>query len=486
MSDSKKKSLKVLIVLVVLAVIAAGGYFGWKMYTSRIEYRLGKAGYSKEETAQILDTFSGEQQEILANLSAVKDMLRIAKDERYQDDRFIDYLSGLAEGKDTETLLTDFDPLVIEFRAAEYYKEEYLQLYLDQKKYPDPAYFGGESPSGPTCQQIVIRINSEQVYSKIDGYDPALYDEYEAYRLKPDGSLVTLVETADAETVQNVVKHVNAVQLYKGEPSSEDEYLDLYVTYGEKHPDASVQDVISHVNTAGIYKDEPYYIDAYLDRYEDYRADNPDLDLYDVVLAVNAGIDKPFYTDTQHADMSKGYLVLVNKYFYVGDEDKPETEYLSGYGYGELEAEAAEHFRQMVDGAKADGIKIFSRNAYRTEAIQNTYYSGYVRDAGKAAADTYSARPGHSEHQVGLAVDINTASLSSHFENTAEYAWLVEHCAEYGFILRYLPGKQYITGYVYEPWHYRYVGVEYAQDIMDSGLTCEEWYAFYVANPDNE
>ncbi len=62
----------------------------------------------------------------------------------------------------------------------------------------------------------------------------------------------------------------------------------------------------------------------------------------------------------------------------------------------------------------------------------------------------------------------------------------MEHCAEYGFILRYLPGKQYITGYVYEPWHYRYVGVEYAKTIMDSGLTFEEWYAFYVANPDNE
>ena len=447
MSDSKKKSLKAVIVLVVLAVVAAGGYLGWKKYTSRIEYRLGKAGYSEEETAQILDTFSEEQQEILANLNAVKDILAIAKDERYQDDRFIDYLSGLAEGKDTETLLTDFDPLVIEFRSTAYYKEENLQIYLEQKKDPDPAYFGGEGPSGPTCQQIVIRINSEQVYSKIDGYDPALYNEYEAYRLKPDGCLVTFVETASAETAENVVKHVNA---------------------------------------ARIYKDQPYYIDANLDRYEEYREDNPDMDLYDVILAINVGIDKDFYTDIQHADMSKGYLVLVNKFYYIEDADKPETESLSGYGVGEMEVEAAEHFKQMVNGARADGIYLRSVNAYRTWAIQNLFYTGYVRDAGRASADTYSARPGHSEHQAGLAVDINTASLSSHFENTAEYAWLVEHCAEYGFILRYLPDKQYITGYVYEPWHYRYVGVEYAQDIMDSGLTFEEWYAFYVANPDNQ
>ena len=94
---------------------------------------------------------------------------------------------------------------------------------------------------------------------------------------------------------------------------------------------------------------------------------------------------------------------------------------------------------------------------------------------GQSLADTYSARPGSSEHQTGLALDINTASVQAHFENTPTYAWLVEHCAEYGFILRYPEGKERITGYRFEPWHYRYVGREHAEEIMRRGLTLEEY-----------
>ena len=434
MAKRRKKAYSFIIVLVILAVIAAGVYMGWKKYTSRIEYRLGKAGYTETEVTQIKDLFSEAEQETLAALSAVKGMITVAQDPRYQEDRFVDYLSGFAEGKDAETLLTDLDPLVISLRATEDYKEENLQLYIKEIK--QPAYLSPASDPGMYYKEVVHRINMELEYAKVDGYDPALFDVYEAWLAK--------------------------------------------------HPDVQLSEAVGHVNTAQIYKDEPYYIDAYLAQYENYRAEHPDYALYDIILAVNAGIDKPFYTDTKHADMSKGYLILVNKFYWVDDSDKPETAALSGYGVGEMEATAAEWFKKMVDGARADGISLRSVNAYRTEAIQNLFYSGYVRDAGRAAADTYSARPGHSEHQAGLAVDINTASISQHFENSREYAWLVEHCAEYGFILRYLPGKQYITGYVYEPWHYRYVGTEYSKAIMDSGLTFEEWYAYYVANPDNQ
>ena len=91
--------------------------------------------------------------------------------------------------------------------------------------------------------------------------------------------------------------------------------------------------------------------------------------------------------------------------------------------------------------------------------------------------DTFSARPGHSEHQTGLALDINVASSSAHFENTPAFAWLKEHCAQYGFILRYDQGKEDITGYRFEPWHYRYVGVETAQAVMEQGLAYEEYLA---------
>ena len=92
---------------------------------------------------------------------------------------------------------------------------------------------------------------------------------------------------------------------------------------------------------------------------------------------------------------------------------------------------------------------------------------------GQSEADTYSARPGHSEHQTGLALDINYAD--SWFDNTAEARWIAENCADYGFILRYPKGKEDKTGYMYESWHVRYVGKELARKVTDSGLCLEEY-----------
>ena len=92
-------------------------------------------------------------------------------------------------------------------------------------------------------------------------------------------------------------------------------------------------------------------------------------------------------------------------------------------------------------------------------------------------ADTYSARPGFSEHQTGLALDINTASRSAHFETTATYRWLIENCWRYGFILRYPEGREDITGFCFEPWHYRFVGRTLALQVRESGLTYDEFLA---------
>ena len=94
--------------------------------------------------------------------------------------------------------------------------------------------------------------------------------------------------------------------------------------------------------------------------------------------------------------------------------------------------------------------------------------------SGQATADTFSARPGHSEHETGLAIDVNDPSDS--FNNTAEAAWLAEHCWDYGFILRYPQGKQDITGYKYESWHIRYVGTKLSKELQKSGQTMEEYF----------
>ena len=221
----------------------------------------------------------------------------------------------------------------------------------------------------------------------------------------------------------------------------------------------------------------PYGREDCLARYAAYAQSHPELDLEEVVLQVNMGLDRPFYEDVEVISDPGAPDVLVNKYHILPSDFVPELVPLTGLGAGSLTAPAAEAFRQMVEAAKADGISLRSVSAYRSYQTQSSLYRRYAAQNGQALADTFSARAGSSEHQTGLALDINVATIKAHFENTATYAWLVEHCADYGFILRYPEDKQDITGYRFEPWHYRYVGVETARICMEQNWTYEEYLA---------
>lgn len=143
--------------------------------------------------------------------------------------------------------------------------------------------------------------------------------------------------------------------------------------------------------------------------------------------------------------------------------------------------EAADAFNKLAADAKALGYEILATTAYRSYNFQSYLYNSYVQRDGQAAADTYSARPGKSEHQTGLATDVTSPSvnydLTSAFGETAEGIWLAENCYKYGFILRFPAGKEEITGYIYEPWHIRYVGQQEAKKIYASGLAFEEYLA---------
>lgn len=145
----------------------------------------------------------------------------------------------------------------------------------------------------------------------------------------------------------------------------------------------------------------------------------------------------------------------------------------SDYDPGGILPEAQAAFDEMKADAAKEGIYLSIVSGFRSYTYQGQLYSGYVNRDGKAAADTYSARAGHSEHQTGLAMDINNASSS--FNNTKEAKWLAANCVKYGFILRYPQGKEDITGYMYESWHVRYLGRELAKEVSDSGLTLEEF-----------
>jgi D-alanyl-D-alanine carboxypeptidase len=132
-------------------------------------------------------------------------------------------------------------------------------------------------------------------------------------------------------------------------------------------------------------------------------------------------------------------------------------------------------FNDMQTAAKADNVKLWIKSGFRSYSYQKQLYDNYVSRDGKEKADTYSARPGHSEHQTGLAFDINTASSSDNFQNTKEGKWLAKNAHKFGFILRYQEGKMDITGYKYEPWHFRYVGSDVAAAVYSSGKTLEEY-----------
>ncbi|MBO5783456.1 MAG: D-alanyl-D-alanine carboxypeptidase family protein [Clostridia bacterium] len=145
----------------------------------------------------------------------------------------------------------------------------------------------------------------------------------------------------------------------------------------------------------------------------------------------------------------------------------------AGYAPGGILPTVMEAWNAMVAAAKKDGISLWIISGYRSYDTQEAIYNRYVNDNGQEEADTYSARPGHSEHQTGLAFDINQISYS--FGETAAGKWVAENAARYGFIIRYPESKQHITGYIYEPWHLRYLGTELAMDVYESGLCLEEY-----------
>lgn len=155
-------------------------------------------------------------------------------------------------------------------------------------------------------------------------------------------------------------------------------------------------------------------------------------------------------------------ILIANKSYYLPSTFDPG-----------FDPEAEQAFNDLAQAASNDGLFLYICSAYRSYADQEYQYNVFAQNRGAEAADRVSARPGYSEHQTGLAIDVNTTEFS--FEDTEEGKWLAQHCAEYGFIIRYPKGKEEYTGFEYEPWHIRYLGIETAQKVTESGLCLEEY-----------
>ncbi|WP_082234738.1 M15 family metallopeptidase [Halobacillus massiliensis] len=148
-----------------------------------------------------------------------------------------------------------------------------------------------------------------------------------------------------------------------------------------------------------------------------------------------------------------------------------------------MQPEAANALEELFKGAEVEGLELYAASGYRSYDRQEAIYESNVNQRGQEEADKFSARPGTSEHQTGLAMDVTSPEmafkLEQDFIETEEGKWLEEHAHEYGFIIRYLKGTRNITGYEYEPWHLRYVGKDISTEIHESGSTLEEFFGFY-------
>lgn len=161
-------------------------------------------------------------------------------------------------------------------------------------------------------------------------------------------------------------------------------------------------------------------------------------------------------------------MIIANKSFKLPASFSPNEDSVARQKFEEMKADAAK-----------DSIYLNVFSSYRSYAYQSQLYSRYVARDGQEKADTYSARAGHSEHQTGLAFDIgnndSSTYASTRFNDTKEAKWLYDNAHKYGFIHRYIKGKESITGYMHESWHYRYVGTQWSTKIHESGLTLEEY-----------
>lgn len=252
----------------------------------------------------------------------------------------------------------------------------------------------------------------------------------------------------------------------------DDEYIDYILT------------IDYNKNLKDLLK-EKYFLKKNLKEYIEYMNSNK-TNTTDAVAVVNVGANHDWYTNTKETDLSKGNLILANKFYRLSDSyDSSNMVKVSiQHSFGEnqmLTSETYDAFKEMFNAALDEGLKLVINSSFRSFEEQEATYEEIKNRYGEAEANRRAAKPGYSEHQTGMAIDIQTfGSTGETFEDFDEFKWLQNNAHKYGFILRYPKGKEFITGYEYESWHYRYVGVDVATYIKENGITFDEYYAYFI------
>ena len=233
------------------------------------------------------------------------------------------------------------------------------------------------------------------------------------------------------------------------------------------------------------------YKDSNKDKYILYYNNNS-INYCDCVTYVNIGLDKDFYNDVLEADTSYGNLILVNKYLKLNNTYKPQ--YIENidskyFIFGNifvrgLVKDAKDSFEKLSQDSIKNGTPVYGQSAYRSYDYQTIIYKNAISNYNKKIADKDTARPGFSEHQTGLAIDVSSTKNGNmlNFFNSFSYKWMINNAYKYGFILRYTFSKEFVHGYINEPWHYRYVGIKISLDMHfnHDDLTFDEYYYRYI------
>lgn len=191
------------------------------------------------------------------------------------------------------------------------------------------------------------------------------------------------------------------------------------------------------------------------------------------------------------ANISNPNLVLANKEHKLSSNYTPKNLTIPNVKFipnsdpknNKMEKVASDSLEKLFNAAKNDNVILLAISGYRSYSYQENLYNNKIKTSGKEEADKYVAHPGASEHQTGLAMDIDSnapKTLNESFSYTEEYQWILKNCYKYGFIIRYPKGKEKITGYNFEPWHLRYVGIKVARIITEKNITLEEYLNSYT------
>ncbi|MBO7254465.1 MAG: M15 family metallopeptidase [Clostridia bacterium] len=295
----------------------------------------------------------------------------------------------------------------------------------------------------------------------------------------------------DASSTTSNEEKVSSAEGSLGENSSDSENSSEKVSVdSSEEPSEESSDITVDVQGGGeAYSHISWFKAENGRRYDAYGEKHPEYTKEQIVTYVNIGLDGAYYTNTYPAKKEDGNFILVNKYSYIDKNFTPDNLVelddsckISGKSV-KLVKEAADAFKELSAAAKALEYSIIGMSGYRTYSYQESLYNRYLKNDTQANVDTYSARPGYSEHHTGLALDVQTDTVSfSNFGQTKEYEWLMDNAHLYGFVIHYTEENKRITGYMPEEWHIRYLGVDAATYIYDNNLSVDEYLVMFGAN----